>query len=101
MAGAGWFGDGFYATPIEPVDEDSLDEVIAECFRGRRTPAEVSWVLVLRERCLEYAFEESPDSRHWLIPAPPLERIWLSDLLEEVRRYRHGKWERVWLNEDL
>ncbi len=98
-----WFGDGFYATPIVPVDEAScLQDVITDCFGGGRTEAEVSWVLVLRAADDEHVFKESEsDSAHWLIHGSPMEVIWLSELLERVLRWRGTRWETVWVNDDF
>jgi hypothetical protein len=47
-------GFGIYATDIPPVGEQTIDEVIVNCFRGDATPPEVSHALE-RQTSLRFA----------------------------------------------
>lgn len=93
LVGAGsHHGWGMYATDIEPLDEQSLDEVIAECFAGGTSTAAVDHVLVLHRSDARRRFEQV-GAHEWVLGENiPWEIIDLETLLTEVRRWDGSSW---------
>jgi hypothetical protein len=47
-------GFGIYATHIAPVGEETIEEVIVNCFRGDATPPEVNHAIAVRARAGDF-----------------------------------------------
>lgn len=95
----GW---GMYATDIEPINEESMDDVSTHCFGGNATHAELSHVLVLHPGNAVDRFEQTSNPYEWIIDREAPEAIIeLETLLLEVRRWEDPGWSVMWRNPDM
>lgn len=61
-----WFG--IYATDIAPVGEETIDDVIVNCFHGDATPPEVNHTIAVRRSSGGLRFERTDDPYQWVLP---------------------------------
>lgn len=85
-------GYGVYATDIAPVDGQTIDDVIVNCFRGDATPPEVDHAIVLRIASGERRFEPTTDPYQWVLSTGRLELVHLEDFYVAAMRFDGRAW---------
>lgn len=86
-------GFGVYATDLAPVDAESIDEVIVNCFRGDATPAEVSHAIALRRSSGELEFEPTDDPYQWILATGKLELVHIDGIYVAAAAFTGAGWE--------
>jgi hypothetical protein len=86
-------GFGIYATHIPPVGEETIDEVIVNCFRGDATPPEVNHAIAVRRLSGELRFERTDDPYQWLLPTGRLELVHIEGIYVAAVAFSSCRWE--------
>jgi hypothetical protein len=86
------FGWGVYATDIEPVDDQTWEQVSMDCFQGEATEPELSWCFVLLRGAGEEQFEQVAPSEWVIARDAPNEPVEADLLCVEVRRWDGKQW---------
>jgi hypothetical protein len=86
-------GFGIYATHIAPVGEETIEEVIVNCFRGDATPPEVSHAIAVRRSSGRLRFERTDDPYQWVLPTRRLELVHIEGIYVAAIAFSSGHWE--------
>jgi len=86
-------GFGIYATDIVPVGEETIDEVIVNCFRGDATPPEVSHAIAVRRSSGRLRFERTDDPYQWVLPTGRLELVHIEGIYVAAVAFSRSRWE--------
>jgi hypothetical protein len=86
-------GFGIYATHIAPIGEETIDEVIVNCFRGDATPAEVNHAIAVRRSSGGLRFERTDDPYQWVLPTGRLELVHIEGIYVAAVAFSGGRWE--------
>ena len=73
----GAHGFGVYATDIPPVDGETIDDVIVNCFLGDAEAIEVNHAIAVRVSAVGERFERSADPYQWVLSTGKLELVYL------------------------
>jgi hypothetical protein len=92
-------GFGIYATDIAPVDAETIEEVIVECFRGDAIPPEVNHAVVVRIASGEARFERTEDPYQWVLPTGKLELVQIEGLYVATVAFDGGCWTIIHIEE--
>jgi hypothetical protein len=86
-------GFGIYATHIAPVGEETIDEVIVNCFRGDATPPEVSHAIAVRRSSGTLRFVPTDDPYQWVLPTGRLELVQIDGIYVAAVAFSGRRWE--------
>jgi hypothetical protein len=86
-------GFGIYATDIAPVGEETIGEVIVNCFRGDATPPEVNHAIAVRRSSGRLRFERTDDPYQWILPTGRLELVHIEGIYVATLAFSGGRWE--------
>lgn len=86
-------GFGIYATDIAPVDEETIDDVIVNCFRGDATPPEVNYAIAVRRSSGGLRFERTDDPNQWVLPTGKLELVYIEGIYVATVAFSSSRWE--------
>lgn len=89
----GAHGFGVYATDIAPVDGETIDDVIVQCFRGDAEAIEVNHAIAVRVSALGERFERTADPYQWVLPTGKLELVHLEGFYVAALEFDGHDWE--------
>ncbi len=86
-------GFGIYATHLAPVGEETIEEVIVNCFRGDATPPEVNHAIAVRRSNGGLRFERTDDPYQWVLPTGRLELLHIEGIYVAAVAFSSGRWK--------
>jgi hypothetical protein len=85
-------GFGVYATDIAPVDGETIEDVIVQCFRGDAEAIEVNHAIAVNITALGRRFERTADPYQWVLPTGQLDLVYLEGFYVATLEFDGRSW---------